>query len=176
MATKFSLLYRAEGGIEFIDANDCQSINQVEHPMACELHWDGTGRYIASAVTSFKQKSDNGVWFWNSVGKLLYQKKMSGLRQFAWRPFPPTLLTPEQIHVCLDLLNYLHSKGYSSWICVCFHSEYQEKPSDRVFAEIRRRRQDVCFEGKPRSHGTPTDPHIRVQHLADRFALAVFRR
>lgn len=75
--------------------------------MACELHWDGTGRYLASVVTWFKQKSDNAVWFWNSVGRPLYQKMVTGLHIFAWRPFPPTLLSPEQIHVSLILLSLL---------------------------------------------------------------------
>lgn len=67
--------------------------------MASELHWDGTGRYLASVVSCFKQKSDNAVWFWNSVGRPLYQKQVTGLHIFAWRPYPPTLLSPEQINV-----------------------------------------------------------------------------
>nr|CDS30771.2 eukaryotic translation initiation factor 3 [Hymenolepis microstoma] len=91
-------LNAADASLEFIDANDCQALSKVDHPMAGEIHWDGTGRYVASVVTSFRQKSDNGVWFWNSVGSSLYQKKMTGLQLFAWRPFPPSLLSPEQIN------------------------------------------------------------------------------
>ncbi|VDL19753.1 unnamed protein product [Hymenolepis diminuta] len=91
-------LNAADAFLEFIDANDCQALGKVDHPMASEIHWDGTGRYVASVVTSFRQKTDNGVWFWNSVGRSLYQKKMAGLQLFAWRPFPPSLLTPEQIN------------------------------------------------------------------------------
>ncbi|VDD80514.1 unnamed protein product [Mesocestoides corti] len=90
-------LRTADATIEFIDANDCQSVAKVDHAMASELHWDGTGRYLASVVSWFKHKSDNAVWFWNSVGRPLYHKQVTGLHIFAWRPFPPSLLTPEQI-------------------------------------------------------------------------------
>ncbi|VDK86688.1 unnamed protein product, partial [Dibothriocephalus latus] len=87
----------ADTSIEFIDANECQSLAKVEHPMASELHWDTTGRYLASVVSNFTQKSDNAVWFWSAIGRPLHQLPVTGLRQFAWRPFPPTLLSAEQI-------------------------------------------------------------------------------
>uniref|UniRef100_A0A183TG83 Eukaryotic translation initiation factor 3 subunit B n=1 Tax=Schistocephalus solidus TaxID=70667 RepID=A0A183TG83_SCHSO len=96
----------ADTSIEFIDANECQSLAKVEHPMATELHWDSTGRYVASVVTSFTQKSDNAVWFWSSIGRPLHQMSVTGLRIFSWRPFPPTLLSAEQIQASVECIGF----------------------------------------------------------------------
>ncbi|CAL8073302.1 unnamed protein product [Calicophoron daubneyi] len=90
-------LKSADGYLEFISANEGMSLAKGEHPMVSEIHWDPTGRYLSTAVSSFYQKNDNGVWFWNSVGRCLYKMRLNGLRTFVWRPRPPCLLSAEQI-------------------------------------------------------------------------------
>ncbi|THD25765.1 Eukaryotic translation initiation factor 3 subunit B [Fasciola hepatica] len=90
-------LKNADGYLEFISANDGISLANGDHPMVSEIHWDPTGRYLSTVVSNFYQKNDNGVWFWNSVGRCLYKMPLNGLRSFAWRPRPPSLLSPEQL-------------------------------------------------------------------------------
>ncbi|CAH8460634.1 unnamed protein product [Dicrocoelium dendriticum] len=98
-------LKSADSYLEFISANEGISLAKGDHPMVSELHWDPTGRYLASVVSSFYQKNDNGVWFWSCVGRCLYKMPMNGLRTFAWRPRPPTLLSAEQLQVLKKNMN-----------------------------------------------------------------------
>ncbi|TGZ71221.1 hypothetical protein CRM22_002762 [Opisthorchis felineus] len=90
-------LKSADGYLEFISANEAQSLAKGDHPMVSEIHWDPTGRYLATVVSSFYQKNDNGIWFWNCVGRCLFKMPLNGLRTFAWRPRPPCLLSTEQL-------------------------------------------------------------------------------
>ncbi|KAF7232196.1 hypothetical protein EG68_10574 [Paragonimus skrjabini miyazakii] len=90
-------LKSADSYLEFISANEAVSLAKGDHPMVSEIHWDPTGRYLATVVSSFHQKNDNGIWFWNCVGRCLYKMPLYGLRTFAWRPRPPTLLSAEQL-------------------------------------------------------------------------------
>ncbi|KAL7059714.1 hypothetical protein AAHC03_012965 [Spirometra sp. Aus1] len=127
----------ADTSIEFIDANDCQSLAKVDHPMASELHWDSTGRYLASVVSNFSHKSDNAVWFWSSIGRPLHQMSVMELRIFSWRPFPPTLLSNEQIQA---LKKNLASK-YSA------HFDTQDKMlASEASRELMRKRNQMMSD------------------------------
>uniref|UniRef100_A0A3Q0KGE3 Eukaryotic translation initiation factor 3 subunit B n=1 Tax=Schistosoma mansoni TaxID=6183 RepID=A0A3Q0KGE3_SCHMA len=90
-------LRSADGILEFISANDGQILAKGEHPTVSDIQWDPTGRYIATTVSSFYQKNDNAIWFWNCVGRCLYKMNLRGIRTFTWRPRPPTLLSAEQL-------------------------------------------------------------------------------
>ncbi|CAH8872057.1 unnamed protein product [Trichobilharzia szidati] len=90
-------LKSADGIIEFISADEGQVLAKGEHAMVSDVHWDPTGRYLATTVTSFYQKNDNAIWFWNCVGRCLFKMSLRGIRSFNWRPRPPTLLTAEQL-------------------------------------------------------------------------------
>ncbi|VDO53876.1 unnamed protein product [Schistosoma margrebowiei] len=83
--------------MEFISANEGQILAKGEHPTVSDIQWDPTGRYIATTVSSFYQKNDNAIWFWNCVGRCLYKMNLRGIRTFIWRPRPPTLLSAEQL-------------------------------------------------------------------------------
>nr|CAX74769.1 putative Eukaryotic translation initiation factor 3 subunit 9 [Schistosoma japonicum]CAX74770.1 putative Eukaryotic translation initiation factor 3 subunit 9 [Schistosoma japonicum] len=90
-------LRSADGILEFISANDGQILAKGEHPTVSDVQWDPTGRYLATTVSSFYQKNDNAIWFWNCVGRCLFKMNLSGIRTFTWRPRPPTLLSAEQL-------------------------------------------------------------------------------
>ncbi|CAH8648146.1 unnamed protein product [Heterobilharzia americana] len=90
-------LKSADGILEFISANEGQILAKGDHAMVSDVHWDPTGRYLATTVNSFHQKNDNAIWFWNCVGRCLYKMSLRGIRTFAWRPRPPTLLSAEQL-------------------------------------------------------------------------------
>ncbi|VEL22415.1 unnamed protein product [Protopolystoma xenopodis] len=65
--------------------------------MVSEIAWDPTGRYIASYVSSFYQKNDNGIIFWNCIGRQTHRMQLNFLKTFVWRPRPPSLLSAEQL-------------------------------------------------------------------------------
>ncbi|CAH0385647.1 unnamed protein product [Bemisia tabaci] len=85
------------GALEFVDTNDFASMNTTEHFNASEVEWDPTGRYIFSGVPQWKSKIDTGYWIWSFQGKILKRYNTTSFVQFAWRPRPPTLLSPEQL-------------------------------------------------------------------------------
>ena len=87
------------GLLEFIDTNDLQIMTAAEHFMATDVEWDPTGRYVATAVSWWGHKVDNGFWLWNFQGKLLHKQPMEKFCQLLWRPRPPSLLTKDMIKV-----------------------------------------------------------------------------
>ncbi|KAI7751847.1 hypothetical protein M8C21_011255 [Ambrosia artemisiifolia] len=116
------------GQLEFYNVDELVTIATAEHFMATNVEWDPTGRYVATAVTSVHEM-ENGFNIWTLNGKLLYHIpkehffqyhiKMSIPEsyndekhvQFAWRPRPASLLSPEKEEEILKNLKK-YSKKY----------------------------------------------------------------
>lgn len=48
------------GSLEFLDTNDFVIMNTTDHFQASDVEWDPTGRYVITAVSSWKTKVDTG--------------------------------------------------------------------------------------------------------------------
>jgi len=83
------------GQLEWWDVTRLEMIGTDEHFMCTEVEWDPTGRYVVTYVSALKQSLENGYAIWTSSGRLLNKIAHPKLHQFAWRPRPPSLLTPE---------------------------------------------------------------------------------
>ncbi|XP_043485001.1 eukaryotic translation initiation factor 3 subunit B [Leptopilina heterotoma] len=85
------------GALEFIDTNDFTVMNSTDHYQTSDVEWDPTGRYVVTAVSSWKTSVDNGYWIWTFQGRILKRINLNGFNQLLWRPRPPSLLSAEQI-------------------------------------------------------------------------------
>ncbi|EDO38554.1 predicted protein, partial [Nematostella vectensis] len=85
------------GVLEFHDTGDWVCMNQAEHFMATDVEWDPTGRYVATSVSWWAHKVDNGYFIWSFQGKLLQRHALDQFCQFLWRPRPATLLDEDAI-------------------------------------------------------------------------------
>ena len=61
------------GQLEFIGADDFETLNAAEHFMCTNIEWDPTGRFVATSVTSIHQM-ENGFNIWAFNGTLLYRR------------------------------------------------------------------------------------------------------
>jgi len=85
------------GVLEFVDTHDMTVMNQTEHFMATDVEWDPTGRYVASAVSWWGHKVDNGYWLWNFQGVLQHKQPLEKFCQLQWRPRPVSLLPESKV-------------------------------------------------------------------------------
>lgn len=88
------------GQLEFIDVVTMESIAKEVHQVCTDITWDYSGRFVATYVSNWKNKTENGFMVWTCRGKKVYQLNKDPFFQFLWRPKPPTVLPKEQ----LDLL------------------------------------------------------------------------
>ncbi|XP_031556262.1 eukaryotic translation initiation factor 3 subunit B-like [Actinia tenebrosa] len=88
-------LQSMNGILEFHDTTDWVCMNQAEHFMATDVEWDPTGRFVATSVSWWAHKVDNGYFIWSFQGKLLQRHVLDQFCQLLWRPRPPTLLDEE---------------------------------------------------------------------------------
>ncbi|KAI7751846.1 hypothetical protein M8C21_011254 [Ambrosia artemisiifolia] len=98
------------GQLEFYNVDELVTIATAEHFMATNVEWDPTGRYVATSVTSVHEM-ENGFNIWTLNGKLLYHIPKEHFFQFAWRPRPASLLSPEKEEEILKNLKK-YSKKY----------------------------------------------------------------
>ncbi|KAK3754435.1 hypothetical protein QZH41_009220 [Actinostola sp. cb2023] len=80
------------GILEFHDTSDYVCMNQGEHFMATDVEWDSTGRYVATSVSWWAHKVDNGYFIWSFQGKLLQRHSLDQFCQLLWRPRTSTLV------------------------------------------------------------------------------------
>ena len=59
------------GQLEFVSADDLETLDAAEHFLASVIEWDPTGRYIATSVVN--QAMENGVTFWQFDGHELFR-------------------------------------------------------------------------------------------------------
>lgn len=89
-----------QGVFEFIDTETMEMMNTGEHFMASECLWDPTGRYIITVVSFLRHQTDTGYYVWSHQGKLLQKFVIPKFYSLAWRPQPPSLLTPKEVRAC----------------------------------------------------------------------------
>ena len=89
------------GALEFYDC-DAKWSKHVEHYRANAVEWDPSGRIVATGVLQplegafFKFQMDNGYKLWTFQGAVYHEVAYENFYQFAWRPRPRSLLTPDQ--------------------------------------------------------------------------------
>jgi translation initiation factor 3 subunit B len=86
---------------DLYDVENNVSLATRRHDRCTRLFWDPSGRFIASCTVSqigsnARGHQDDGVNIYTFQGTLLCQMKKEKLVQFAWRPRPKDLLTPEE--------------------------------------------------------------------------------
>jgi len=86
---------------ELYDIENNQSYNQRKHERGNRLVWDPSGRILASCTISTlrhvtRAVSDDGYNLYTFQGQIISQVKKDKLYQFAWRPRPKDLLSPEE--------------------------------------------------------------------------------
>lgn len=90
------------GNLEWYDINDAQNkenpepVGSNEHFQCNDVKWDPSGRFVTTSVTCWRSSNDNGYVIWTMYGKELCRVNVDQLYQFAWRPRPPSLLSPKQ--------------------------------------------------------------------------------
>lgn len=65
--------------------------------MATDVEWDPTGRFVATSVSWWAHKVDNGYYIWSFQGKLLQRHALDQFCQLLWRPRPPSLLSDTDV-------------------------------------------------------------------------------
>jgi translation initiation factor 3 subunit B len=90
------------GQLEFYDVDAKLSMNQAEHYMCNEIHWDPSGRMVATVVSqpmfgavSVRFTLENGFKLWSFQGQKLQEKPQADFYQFLWRPRPKSLLSED---------------------------------------------------------------------------------
>ncbi len=92
------------GALALYDANDIvptkteepEPIGANEHFLCNEIQWDPSGRFVATIVSYWRNRSDNGYKIWSLGGKELAKGDVDKLYQFCWRPRPKSLLSGRQ--------------------------------------------------------------------------------
>lgn len=91
-----------QGNMEFYDVADAEKkgepdlIGADEHFLCSDVQWDPSGRFVSTAVTYWRNRSENGYKIWSLYGKELHAAPVDMLYQFCWRPRPLSLLTPAE--------------------------------------------------------------------------------
>ncbi|KAK2557121.1 Eukaryotic translation initiation factor 3 subunit B [Acropora cervicornis] len=100
-------LRNMNGVLEFYDTVDSTCMSQAEHFMATDVEWDPTGRYVATSVSWWAHKVDNGYYIWSFQGKLLQRHTLDQFCSLLWRPRPPSLLSEEDLkNIRKDIKKY----------------------------------------------------------------------
>jgi len=97
------------GQLEFIDVDAMESIAKETHQVCTDITWDYTGRYVATYVSNWKNKTENGFIVWTCRGKRVYQLNKDPFFQFLWRPKPPCVLPANKLK---ELQEPSHFKKY----------------------------------------------------------------
>lgn len=92
-----ALLGTAQGTVSFIDTATMSVTNSLQQPMVSQVQWDPTGRYVAASVDAYHSEMDNGFDIYSFQGEWLEKRRVQHMRQFIWRPRPPTLLPPAEV-------------------------------------------------------------------------------
>lgn len=73
-----------------------QLMNTADHYGVTDIEWDPSGRFVASWASAWKQQMENGYHIYDFKGDQLREEPVEKLKQWLWRPRPPTLLTKEE--------------------------------------------------------------------------------
>ncbi|KAI0313548.1 translation initiation factor eIF-3b [Amylostereum chailletii] len=72
-----------------------QQLGTSDHYGVTDVEWDPSGRYLATAASSWQHRVENGYAIWDFRGQEIEKHLEDGFKQFLWRPRPPSLLTKE---------------------------------------------------------------------------------
>jgi len=72
--------------------------------------FSSAGRFVATEVSQFMEKVENGYVIWSFQGKKLFQEQKQRFYQFLWRPRPPSPLTKEDEKVSIKKTNITLTK------------------------------------------------------------------
>lgn len=87
------------GVLEWFDVEECEMLEVQTHQFASQVHWDPSGRVVATVVAqrmkdaTARETLDNGYRLWNVYGEPLSKHQINDFYQFLWRPRPPLMLT-----------------------------------------------------------------------------------
>lgn len=71
---------------------------------------DATGRFVATYVSNWKNKSENGFVIWNCRGKRVFALNKDPFFQLLWRPKPPVILPKAELDVRVKIYLYFEFK------------------------------------------------------------------
>jgi len=90
-------LKQMNGQLEFLDVETMESIAKDTHQLCTDVAWDFTGRFVASYVSNWKTRGENGFIIWSCRGRKIYSLNKDPFFQLSWRPQPPPLMTKEEL-------------------------------------------------------------------------------
>jgi len=103
------------GQLEFIDVDTMESVAKESHQLCTDVAWDYTGRFVATYVSNWKNKNENGFVVWTCRGKKIYSLNKDPFYQFLWRPKPPTILPKDVLETLAQPANFKkYQKKYKS--------------------------------------------------------------
>ena len=76
-----------------IMVDSVKMIGADEHFLCSDVQWDPSGRFVATWVSVWRNRTDNGYIIWNLSGRELARGNVDELFQFLWRPRPQPKLT-----------------------------------------------------------------------------------
>jgi len=124
------------GVFEFYDVQAMVTLaDDRKHYLCSNVEWDPTGRYVATAVSAYSTKNENGYKLWSWSGKEFFSSMKSSLFQFLWRPRPPSLLSKDQQKWILNAENFK-----------TFQEKYRQQDRQNAlkrFEETRRKRDEI---------------------------------
>ncbi|KAI0034279.1 translation initiation factor eIF-3b [Vararia minispora EC-137] len=89
-------LGRREGQKEVDWGSGIQQLGVADHYGVTDVEWDPSGRYLATAASSWTHRLENGYAVWDFRGLEIEKHLLDFFKQFLWRPRPPSLLTKDQ--------------------------------------------------------------------------------
>ncbi|KAG5503872.1 hypothetical protein JIQ42_07390 [Leishmania sp. Namibia] len=108
------------------DNNTITDKNKLSGISATNCEWDPTGRYFAVWVSSIHEQALTPQYrIFDYTGNELFKKAIKPLSHFAWRPMPPTLLTPGDMKKARDMLKTL-MRDYEA-TAIALKAEEQER-------------------------------------------------
>jgi translation initiation factor 3 subunit B len=89
-------LRNLNGQLEFYNVDKQETMATEEHFMASSVEWDATGLFVATVVSAWRQSLETGVSLFSFHGQKVHSLLRDQFYQLAWRPQPPSVLTPAQ--------------------------------------------------------------------------------
>ncbi|TVY50905.1 Eukaryotic translation initiation factor 3 subunit B [Lachnellula cervina] len=142
-----------------------QLMNTAEHYGVTDIEWDPTGRFVATSSSVWKVPMENGFHMYDFKGEQLREEPVEKIKQFLWRPRPPTMLTKEEQKLVRKNL-----REYSK----VFEQEDADRGASADLAVVEHRRRlleewmawrhgvEQDLEDEREALGLPADP---VEHL-----------
>jgi len=94
------------GVLEFIDVDTLESVAKETHQLCTDVMWDYSGRFVATYVSNWKNKNENGFVIWTCRGKKVYSLNKDPFFQFLWRAKPPTVLPKDKLDSLQQPVNF----------------------------------------------------------------------